>query len=134
MKYTHTGRNGFLIGIADFATAGLFLLFWMPEGLQKEIDEILGHETEKYYRAYLKGIPTVFIYTLIWMSRIAEELKEKAIELGVEGKLTSYRHMFLWNLPGILTLIGPAVATGRFFDTLNRVEMKLNEMNDDRRQ
>ena len=76
--------------------------------------------------AYLLGIPTLFIYTLVWMARIAEELTAKAKELGVEGPYTSWWHMFGWNVFG-LPLMGPAVATQRFFDTLNRVERKLNE-------
>ncbi|MBQ6654457.1 MAG: hypothetical protein IJM79_02920 [Erysipelotrichaceae bacterium] len=133
MKYAHTNRNGFLIGTVDFLTAGLFLYNWMPNGLQQEIEEVLGHRVMEYRKAYLLGIPTLFVYPLVWMARIAEELNEKALELGVEGKLTSCRHMFLWNLPGFLTFIGPAVATERFFDTLNRVEIKLNEIDDDRR-
>ena len=68
-----------------------------------------------------------FIYTLVWMARIAEELKEKALSLGISGKLTSYRHMFDWNVFGLL-LMGPAVATERFFDTLNRIEKELNRL------
>ena len=59
------------------------------------------------------------------MARIAEELKAKAIGLGIEGPYTSWRHMFGWNTFGLL-LLGPAVATKRFFDTLNKVERKLN--------
>ena len=78
--------------------------------------------------AYLLGIPTLFVYTLVWMARIAEELRAKAVELGIEGKLTSYRHMFDWNVFG-LPLCGPAVATMRFFDTLNKVERELNRRN-----
>ena len=127
IRFKHTDRKGFWIGFVDFFTAGIFLLFYMPRGLQDEIDEVLGHKTEKYHIAYLKGIPNFFIYTLIWMSRISEELKDKAIELGVEGPYTSYRHMFGWNVFGLL-LMGPAIATLRFFDTLNRVEKKLNEI------
>ena len=57
--------------------------------------------------------------------RIAEELKAKAIELGIEGPYTSWWHMFGWNTFGVL-LLGPAVATYRFFDTLNKIERKLN--------
>lgn len=41
--------------------------------------------TQRYWVAYLLGIPTFFIYTLVWMARrakIAEELKAKAIELA----------------------------------------------------
>ena len=127
IRFKHTDRKGFWIGFVDFFTAGIFLLFYMPRGLQDEIDEVLGHKTEKYHIAYLKGIPDFFIYTLVWMSRISEELKNKAIDLGVEGPYTSYRHMFGWNVFG-LQLMGPAIATLRFFDTLNRVEKKLNEI------
>ena len=80
-----------------------------------------------YWKAYLLGIPTLFIYTLVWMARIAEALKAKAVGLGVEGPHTSWRHMFGWNTLGIL-LFGPAVATHRFFRTLNKVERKMNEV------
>lgn len=55
-----------------------------------------------------------------------EELKAKAIGMGIEGPYTSWWHMFGWNVFGIL-LMGPAVATQRFFDTLNKIESKLNE-------
>ena len=128
MRFAHTRRPGFLIGFIDFFTAGIFLLFYMPlGGLQKEIDEILGHPTLKYWKAYLLGIPTLFIYPLVWMARISEELKEKAIALGVPGPYTSWWHMFGWNIFGLL-LLGPAVATHRFFDTLNRVETELNRL------
>ena len=125
MRFEHTNRPGFLLGLIDFCTAGLFFLVYMQRGLQDELDEILGHRTQRYSVAYLLGIPTLFVYTLVWMARIAEELRAKAIELGIEGKLTSYRHMFDWNVFG-LPLCGPAVATMRFFDTLNKVERELN--------
>jgi hypothetical protein len=93
MTYTmfhHTHRPGFLLGFIDFFTAGLFFLFYMPlGGLQEEIETILGHKVLPYWKAYLWGVPTAFIYTLVWMARIAEELKAKAIELGIEGPHTS---------------------------------------------
>ena len=128
MRFAHTRRPGFLIGFIDFFTAGIFLLFYMPlGGLQDEIDEILGHPTLKYWKAYLLGIPTLFIYPLVWMARISEELKETAIALGAPGPYTSWWHMFGWNIFGLL-LLGPAVATHRFFDTLNRVETELNRL------
>ena len=128
-KFEHTRRPGFLLGFIDFFTAGLFFLIYMQKGLQDELDYILGRKTERYYIAYLKGIPTLFIYTLVWMARIAEELKAKAIELGLEGPYTSWKHMFNWNVFGILVLVGPAVATERFFKTLNAVETELNRRN-----
>ncbi len=126
MEYTHTNRKGFLIGFVDFFTAGLFLLFYMPlGGLQKELESVLGHRVLPYWKAYLLGIPTLFIYPLVWMAAICEELKQKAIAMGIEGPYTSRRHMIVWNILG-LPLMGPAVATERFFDTLNRVERELN--------
>ena len=126
MRFPHTKRKGFLIGFIDFFTVGTFLLVWMPLGLQDELDAILGHRTQRYWKAYLLGIPTLFVYTLVWMARVAEELKAKAIELGVEGPHTSWWHMFGWNVFGILILVGPMIATLRFFRTLNRVEDELN--------
>ena len=127
MKFRHTNRKGFWISFIDFFTAGIFLLFYMPlSGLQDEIETVIGHRVLPYWKAYLLGIPTLFIYPLIWMARISEELKEKAIAMGLEGPYTSWWHMFGWNIFGLL-LMGPAVATMRFFDTLNRVESKLNE-------
>ena len=126
MEFSHTNRKGFWIGFIDFFTAGIFLLFYMPlSGLQEEIETVIGHRVLPYWKAYLLGIPTLFIYPLIWMARISEELKEKAIAMGLEGPYTSWWHMFGWNIFGLL-LMGPAVATMRFFDTLNRVESKLN--------
>ena len=129
MRFHHTNRKGFWIGFIDFFTAGLFLVWYMPRGLQDELDEILGYRTQRYWKAYLLGIPDLFIYTLVWMSKIAEQLKEKALELGIGGELTSYRHMFLWNTAGLF-LFGPMIATLRFFDTLNKVEIELNRRNE----
>jgi len=127
MTFKHTNRPGFLYGFIDFFTAGLFFLIYMPlGGLQDELEYILGHRIMPYWKAYLLGIPTAFIYTLVWMARIAEELKKKAIELEIEGPYTSWRHMFGWNTVGVL-LLGPAVATHRFFDTLNKIERKMME-------
>ena len=126
VTFKNTDRKGFLIGLADFFTAGIFLLIWMPLGLQRELDTVLGRRTQRYYIAYLLGIPTLFIYTLVWMAKISGKLREKAVSLGIEGKLTSFWHMFCWNVFG-LPVFGPMIATERFFDTLNKVERKLNE-------
>ena len=126
MSFPHTHRPGFLMGLVDFCTAGLFFLFYMPlGGLQDELDRILGRRTQRYWAAYLLGIPTLFVYPIFWMARIAEELKAKAVALGLEGPYTSWWHMFGWNTFGLI-LMGPAVATHRFFDTLNRIEAELN--------
>ena len=131
MKFRHTNRPGFLLGFIDFFTAGLFFLIYMPfGGLQDEIDLILGHPTTRYWKAYLLGIPTLFVYPLIWMARIAEELKDVAVSLGVPGPYTSRRHMFLWNVLG-LPLMGPAVATHRFFLPGMRRMPVICELNDE---
>ena len=55
MRFQHTHRPGFLFGLIDFCTAGLFFLFYMPlNGLQDELDEILGHRTQRYWVAYVR--------------------------------------------------------------------------------
>ncbi len=132
MRFQHTKRPGFLLGFIDFFTAGLFFLLYMPlGGLQAELDSILGRRTQRYYVAYLLGIPTLFLYPLIWMARIAEELKAKALAMGIEGPHTSWWHMFGWNVFGI-ALFGPMIATHRFFDTLNKIETKLNTSAEER--
>lgn len=126
MRFRHMGRRGFWLGFIDFFTAGLFFLFYMPfGGLQDELEDVLGHKVRPYWQAYLLGVPTLFIYTLVWMARISEELKEKAEALGIEGPHTSFKHMFWWNMLGCLCF-GPMIATRRFFITLNAVEKKLN--------
>lgn len=56
----------------------------------------------------------------------SEELKAKAIGMGIEGPYTSWWHMFGWNTFGVF-LLGPAIATKRFFDTLNKIERKMND-------
>lgn len=134
MRFRHTNRPGFLMGFVDLFTAGLFFLFYIPNsGLHEELEEILGHKIQEYWKAYLLGIPDLFIYPLIWMARIAEELKAKAIELGLEGPYTSYWHMVGWNSAGfLLFMLGPAIATERFFDTLNRIEIRLNEIEEEK--
>ncbi|MBQ3864585.1 MAG: hypothetical protein II781_01970, partial [Clostridia bacterium] len=122
MVYPHTRRPGFLFGMIDFMTFGLFFLIYMPaSGFLKELREILGHPIRPYWQAYLLGIPTLFLYPLFWMARISEELKEKAISLGIPGPYTSRWHMILWNTIGV-PFLGAGFATKRFFDTLNRVE------------
>ena len=94
MRYKHTNRPGFLLGFIDFFTAGLFFLFYMPRSLQDELESVLGHKVMPYWKAYLLGIPTLFIYPLIWIGRIADELKGIAIDLSISGPYTSFRHMF----------------------------------------
>ena len=102
-----------MLGFIDFFTAGLFFLFYMPlGGLQRELEEILGHRVRPYWQAYLLGVPTLFIYTLVWMANVAEELK--AVAEGLENMLGC-------------CCFGPMIATHRFFRTLNRVEKVLNE-------
>ena len=86
MRFKHTNRKGFWYGFIDFFTAGLFFLIYMPCVLQDELDAVLGYRTQRYYIAYLLGLPTLTVYTIVWMARIAEELRAKAIELGIEGK------------------------------------------------
>ena len=124
MKYQHTSRPGFLLGFIDFFTAGLFFLFYMQLGLQDELESVLGHK--------LEGLPArhsdpIYLYSGMDGKDIGRA-EETAVDMGIEGPHTSWWHMFGWNTFGIL-LMGPAVATHRFFRTLNRVENELNQRN-----
>ncbi len=125
MRFKHTKRPGFLLGAIDFLTAGTFFLLYMPLSVTPEVEEILGKKVQPYWLAYILGIPDAFVYTLIWMARLCEDVKNKAIELGIKPH-TSWKHMFWWNVAGMLVLVGPAVATWGFFKTLNEIEAKLN--------
>lgn len=126
-RFKHVHRPGFLLGAIDFCTAGIFFLFYMPLCLEKEINEILGKKVQPYPLAYLLGIPDAFLYTLIWMARVCEDTKKKAIELGIKPH-TSFKHMMVWNILGMLVIVGPAIATWGYFKTLNEIEKKLNQM------
>jgi hypothetical protein len=84
MYFKNTRRPGFLLGVIDFCTAGMFFLIYMPLSLEKEFSYILKKKIQPYFVAYLLGIPTLFVYTLIWMARVCEDVKNKAIELGIK--------------------------------------------------
>ena len=128
MKYKHTNRPGFLLGAIDFCTAGIFFLFYMSLSVEPEINEILKKKVQPYWMAYLLGTFNFFFYTLYWMAKICEETKNKAIELGLKPH-TSFKHMMLWNILGLLVVVGPAVATHGYFKTLNEIEKTLNAQN-----
>jgi hypothetical protein len=65
MTFKHTNRPGFWLGIVDFCTFGLFFLFYMPlNGLQDELDFILGRRTQRYWIATKR-----FFYTLNQIER-----------------------------------------------------------------
>ena len=126
MKFKHTDRNGFWLGYLDFFLLGLFFVYYMPkDGLQDELDYILSRRTLRYWIVYLLGIPTAFLFTLVWFACIAQELRNRAMAMGIEGPHTSWWHLFCWNTFGMLTG-GPGIATKRFFDTLNKIERKMN--------
>ncbi len=126
MKYPHTHRNGALIAFLDIVTMGLFLLFYMVP-VEREISSLTKKKFMPYPFAYLLGLVTFLLVPLFWISFRAEELKEKALAVGLEGKLTSFKHMFLWNILGCLVLVGPLIATHCFFATLNRLEERENQ-------
>ena len=63
MRFEHTNRKGFWLGFADFFTAGLFFVVYMSRGgLQAELDEVLGRRTQRYWVAYLLGVPDFFLH------------------------------------------------------------------------
>ena len=130
MKFPHTNRNGALIALVDIVTMGFFLLFYIRP-IEREIKTITKKNFIGYGWAFLLGLFTFILPNIFWISFRAEELETKAKELGIKGKLTSFNHMFYWNTFGLLLLIGPFLATHRFFDTLNKIERHLNETEED---
>ena len=126
MKFIHTHRHGAALALIDLVTFGLFFLFYLPP-VEQEIRSITQKDFVPYWKVFLLGLLTLIIPNIVWISFRAEELKQKALELGIEGKLTSFQHMFIWNLFFMWTIIGPMIATQRFFDTLNQIEEKLNQ-------
>ena len=82
-------------------------------------------QTDAILESVSAGHPdTVHLSTSLEGS-ISEELRAVAERLGVPGPHTSWWHMFGWNVFGLL-LMGPAVATHRFFCTLKKKEKELN--------
>ena len=58
MRYEHTDRPGFLLGLIDFFSAGLFFLVYMPfGGLQNEIESVPGHKVMPCGKAYMLDFP-----------------------------------------------------------------------------
>ena len=112
--------NGAWVAAIDLLTFGLFLLFYIPP-IEKRLKQLTGKDFLPYWVAYLWGWASLFIVPVVWVSLRAKELREAALEAGLEGGLTSFKEMFLWNIPGFLTLFGPLFATYRFFDTFDRL-------------
>lgn len=126
MAFERTKRNGAWLALADMMTLGIFFLFYLPR-VEKEIAFLTKKKCMRYYVAYLLGLITFLIVPIVWISRRANELREIAKSLQIEGKLTSFAHMFCWNLFGYCIIVGPLLSTYRFFDTLNKIEIKMNE-------
>lgn len=126
MKFRHTHRNGALIALLDILTMGLFLLFYILP-IEKEMRRITGKKFPPYALIFLLGLFTFILPNIFWISFRADELREAAKRLGIQGKLTSFDHMFYWNTFGLVLLVGPFLATYRFFDTLNKIERALNQ-------
>lgn len=124
MKYKYI--NGAVIALLDIFTLGIFLLIYMRK-LQVELERITGKKYLPYYKAYLLGIPTLFIYTMYWISKVSKDLNNKAKELNIKGHLITFNEMFYLNLFGMWIIIGALIATYHFFDTLNKIEIALEQ-------
>ena len=100
MHFEHTNRPGFLIGFVDFLTAGTFLLVYMQLGLQDELDEILGRRTQRYYVAYLLGIPTLlaFINALYRAASLHRNAAHMPTSIGSPTDFAGMRPMILLSL------------------------------------
>ena len=52
-----------------------------------ESESVLGHRLTPYREACLLGIPTLFIYPLIWMARIARSRRRRRRIWGSMGRI-----------------------------------------------
>ena len=111
----------------DILTLGIFFLFYMND-VSLEIESFSKKKGISYPLAYVLGLITFLLVPVVWFANRADVLNKKAKELGIEGKITTFDHAFYWNFFGWLILVGPFLATYRFFDTLNKIEIRLNEI------
>ena len=126
MTYQKTNRKGILLCLLDIITMGIFFVFYMKE-VREEIGSFGKKKGMPYWFAYLLGLITFLIVPLVWFSNRADAIREKADELNLDIKKTSFDHAYLWSFFGAFIIVGPFIATKRFFDTLNAVEKALNE-------
>ncbi len=126
MTYQKTNRKGILLCLLDIITMGIFFVFYMKE-VREEIGSFGKKKGMPYWVAYLLGLITFLIVPLVWFSNRADAIREKAEELNLDIKKTSFDHAYLWSFFGAFIIVGPFIATKRFFDTLNAVEKALNE-------
>lgn len=126
MTYQKTNRKGILLCLLDIITMGIFFVFYMKE-VREEIGSFGKKKGMPYWVAYLLGLITFLIVPLVWFSNRADAIREKADELNLDIKKTSFDHAYLWSFFGAFIIVGPFIATKRFFDTLNAVEKALNE-------
>ena len=61
MYFKHTTRPGFLLGLIDFCTAGLFFLLYIPLGVRKSQDP---ERTMQNYRKCLEKVNSKEMYDL----------------------------------------------------------------------
>ena len=126
MIYKSTKRKGALLALLDLITCGLFFFFFMIR-IRREIGTFSKKKGMPYPVAFLLGFVTLFFSVFVWFANRAEALQEKAEELKLQGKITSFEHNLLWTVFGAFIIVGPFIATHRFFSTLNRIEAALNE-------
>ena len=126
MKYPKTKRNGVLFVFLNIITLSIFSLFVLGK-VRKEVNSFAKGKLAPYWAMWLLGFITLGLAPLIWCACLARRVNDKAEELGVNST-TSFANFFNWAFFGDLIVVGPFIAFGFLFASLNRVEIALNEL------
>lgn len=114
-------RNIFLFILLNTVTCGIYGIVALCK-MSKEINEVCegdGRDTMNYIFAFLLGIVTFGIFTLIWFYKAMERLKDNGYRYGITVKHSGSEYL-LWTLLGSFIAVGPLVALCFFVSNVNQ--------------
>lgn len=114
-------RNIFLFILLNTITCGIYGIVVLCT-MSKEINKICdgdGKETMNYIFAFLLGLVTLGIFTLIWFYKAMERLKDNGYRYGITVKHGGSEYL-LWTLLGSVIAVGPLVALCFFVSDVNQ--------------
>lgn len=125
MKYAHTKRNGVLFVFLNIITVSFFSLYCLTL-VAKDVNSFSKKKLPPYWVMWLLGFVTLGIVPIVYEATIAKRVAEKAEEVGVKCT-TGFASFFNWTFFGSLIIVGPWIAFGKLYATLNRLLSVLNQ-------
>lgn len=121
MENTVKNRNIFLFVLLGLVTGGIYWIvaFCIMGNEVNKICEGDGKKTMFYLWAWLLGIITLGIFTLVWFYKVMERLKDNGYRYQIEVK-HSGSEFLLWFLLGSFIAVGPVVAFCHFASNINQ--------------